>query len=333
MPVGTHSQFIRHTLHLAELAGADPMAIERELGAELREAGENGWVSTEFCYRKIRLLKQLLNTDSPPFLLAKNFSMSAYGVAGYVILNSPNGETAFRKYAEYQDLTSDLCRHEIIRTPEGLMLQQHFKYDWCDELRFVIEFTWLGFLHQVSAAVGRVVYPLRATFTFPEPPEVYRYHEAFPETELIFSHEVNSLLYPAWVAEGKLITANPAIFATFDEMAQEALRMNKQTASYSSKVRSILVNEIRGTMPGIGEIAEKLNLSPRTLQIKLKEEETTFREIADEVRRDLAMVHLRKRMLNFSEIAYLLGFSEVSAFSNAFKKWTGQAPSAYSVHS
>jgi len=87
MPTGTHSQFIRHSLHLAEIAGADPIAMERELGAELREAGENGWVSSEVCYRKIRLLKDLLQTDSPPFLMAKNFSMSAFGVAGYVILN------------------------------------------------------------------------------------------------------------------------------------------------------------------------------------------------------------------------------------------------------
>lgn len=84
-------------------------------------------------------------------------------------------------------------------------------------------------------------------------------------------------------------------------------------------------------MPSIEDVARKMNVSERTLQLKLKAENTSFREISDEVRRDIAIHHLKKGILNVSEIAYLLGFSEVSSFSSAFKKWTGAAPSIYAL--
>ena len=76
-------------------------------------------------------------------------------------------------------------------------------------------------------------------------------------------------------------------------------------------------------------VIQALHLSQRTLQRKLKEEGTTFKELLDETRRELAKEYVNDTSLSFSEITYLLGFSEQSNFTRAFKRWQGQSPSAY----
>jgi len=67
-------------------------------------------------------------------------------------------------------------------------------------------------------------------------------------------------------------------------------------------------------------------LSARTLQRRLAEQGTTFQEVVDEVRRELARKYLQDRALGVTEVAYLLGFSELSAFDRAHRRWTGKAP-------
>jgi AraC-like DNA-binding protein len=68
-------------------------------------------------------------------------------------------------------------------------------------------------------------------------------------------------------------------------------------------------------------------MSKRTLTRKLAEEELKFSEIFEQLRHDLAVRYLHDRKLHVSKIAWLLGFNEVSAFTHAFKRWTGKTPS------
>ena len=76
----------------------------------------------------------------------------------------------------------------------------------------------------------------------------------------------------------------------------------------------------------VGEVARELGIGQRTLSRRLAAENLTFSGILDELRADLARRHLRDTSLSISQIAWLLGFQEVSAFTHAFKRWTGQTP-------
>ena len=73
------------------------------------------------------------------------------------------------------------------------------------------------------------------------------------------------------------------------------------------------------------EIARRLGLSHRTLARRLADEGVSFSQILDELKLDLAKRYLREG-LSISRIAWLLGYREVSAFTHAFKRWTGQSP-------
>ncbi|NNF96819.1 MAG: helix-turn-helix transcriptional regulator, partial [Halobacteria archaeon] len=76
-------------------------------------------------------------------------------------------------------------------------------------------------------------------------------------------------------------------------------------------------------------IIQSLHISQRTLQRKFKDEGTTYKQLLDESRSELAKEYVNDTSLSFSEITYLLGFSEQSNFTRAFKRWQGQSPSAY----
>ncbi|CAH0263097.1 MULTISPECIES: AraC family transcriptional regulator [unclassified Pedobacter] len=82
-------------------------------------------------------------------------------------------------------------------------------------------------------------------------------------------------------------------------------------------------------MVTLKDIACNFNLSPRTLQRKLKNEEINFQQLADEARKNLALMYLKDDALQIKEISTMLGYNEVSAFIRAFKRWTGAAPTDY----
>jgi AraC-like DNA-binding protein len=81
--------------------------------------------------------------------------------------------------------------------------------------------------------------------------------------------------------------------------------------------------------PTLTQVARKIALSPRTLQRRLKDYGTDFKRLVDDTRRRFSLNYLKNPEHTFTEIAYLLGYSEASAFNRAFKRWTGATPSDY----
>ena len=101
------------------------------------------------------------------------------------------------------------------------------------------------------------------------------------------------------------------------------------TDTLGYRVRQAITEGLKGEEPKLGSIARHLAMSERSIQLKLKEEGLTYQQLLDEVRKEMALSHLQEPYLSTTDIAYLLGFSEPSVFSRAFKKWTGTIPNAY----
>jgi AraC-like DNA-binding protein len=80
--------------------------------------------------------------------------------------------------------------------------------------------------------------------------------------------------------------------------------------------------------PSLEMVAGELHVSPAAIQRELAQQNTTFKDLVEMLRRELAMTYLRQRHLPISEISFLLGYSELSAFSRAVRRWTGASPSA-----
>ena len=91
----------------------------------------------------------------------------------------------------------------------------------------------------------------------------------------------------------------------------------------------MLSERLRGHAPTLDEMAEALGTSGRTLRRRLQSEGQTFHGLLDEVRLAVAKRHIEARTLSLPELAFLLGFSEASAFHRAFRRWTGTTPQSY----
>lgn len=113
-----------------------------------------------------------------------------------------------------------------------------------------------------------------------------------------------------------------------DEMLMKILIDIKQ-GDIVQQVKSIIFDHLPDGPVTDKLVASELNLSERSLQRRLKEHQTTFRFLLDSVREMLAKQYIKNPLNRMSDIAFLLGFSEQSAFSRAFKKWTGKSPVEY----
>jgi len=124
-------------------------------------------------------------------------------------------------------------------------------------------------------------------------------------------------------------TYDPSLRAHLLEYGE---RLLVERQSPKQMTRALVEGAITRAMPGqmlaAETVAEQLGLSPRTLARRLTEEGTTYREIVDDLRCDLAQTFIESGM-HLSEMSYALGYAEQAAFSTAFKRWTGQSPSTY----
>ena len=94
-------------------------------------------------------------------------------------------------------------------------------------------------------------------------------------------------------------------------------------------LRGFGATRLKGEVPPLSEVASALAMSERSIQRGLRDEDTSYRQLVDEVRKDLALQHLGRPGTSATDVAFLLGFSEPSAFTRAFRRWTGSAPTQF----
>ncbi len=127
--------------------------------------------------------------------------------------------------------------------------------------------------------------------------------------------------------------ANPQLLETLEQFAQNLLHKLYFADTCSDKVaRRIGTMLFRGDKIGIDIVSKDLAQSSRSLQNRLKVEGTSFQKLFDQVRKELALNYLKDGDTAISEIAFLLGFSEQSAFNHAFKRWTGTTPRKFATN-
>jgi AraC-like DNA-binding protein len=96
----------------------------------------------------------------------------------------------------------------------------------------------------------------------------------------------------------------------------------------SDNLKQLLFMQFKGQIPAMEEAALAMSMSPRSLQRRLMEEGTTFRDIANEVRKDLALQLIQNPAIKLSEVSAILGYSDPAAFRRAFKSWTRESAKA-----
>jgi AraC-like DNA-binding protein len=152
-------------------------------------------------------------------------------------------------------------------------------------------------------------------------------HERFFRCPLRFSAPRDALTFDARDLDRRLPTANPELARHNDDLVQRYLAGMRE-GTVVDRLRRILSQHLSGDASP-SKLASLLGMSARSLQRRLQEHGTSYAQVLRDTRRDLAMSYLVQPDCSITEIAFLLGFEDASAFARAFRTWTGVTPSAF----
>lgn len=174
---------------------------------------------------------------------------------------------------------------------------------------------------------GRAINPLEIRFQGPAPADVEPYRQVF-QAPLRFGAEHYALRFSRADMDTPLPTANESLAQLHDRFAGEYLaRFTGSRVTHLA--RQVLCRLLPQGEPKREVVASALHLSQRTLQRRLQEEGTSFQQLLDDTRRELAEQYLAQPNLTLLEIAYLLGFADPSNFFRAFRRWFDATPGEY----
>jgi AraC-like DNA-binding protein len=175
---------------------------------------------------------------------------------------------------------------------------------------------------QIHSAVFRELH-----FTYPRPDYADRYDTLFG-CPVVFSAPENKMVFDADLLTRPLPLANDLARRALERDCAQMLPLLQAHDSMSGRILQELT-AAHDQIPGVAQMARRLNLSPRTLRRRLMDEQTTYTGIVAEFRKARALELIRTTSLTMETVAMRLGFGEVSSFYRAFKTWTGCPPSRF----
>jgi AraC-like DNA-binding protein len=175
--------------------------------------------------------------------------------------------------------------------------------------------------------VGRALKPVVAVFSHPAPEFMAPYQDAFG-SPFEFEAQFNGFMVSDADLAIKLPTAAPELAEIHARIAGLAL-LKLGLPETANRARAAVARRLQDGTPLRSTIAADIGLSDHTLRRRLTEEGTSFAQLVEDTRRELAQHHLTDLKTSFSEIAYLLGYSDQSTFFRACMRWFGESPSEY----
>lgn len=161
---------------------------------------------------------------------------------------------------------------------------------------------------------------------YPQPKYYARYRERLPRMR--FGWASNEVRFPAAILDAPLPTANAIAVAQVTAQLERELAILGETEDFLARIRAALTHR-NGRYPGLDEVAQKLNMSPRTIRRKMANHGVSFRKILDDVLRREAITLLSDAAMSIEQVADRLGYSDPANFTRAFQRWTLSTPSAY----
>ena len=237
---------------------------------------------------------------------------------------SPNLKLAARRVAEHKPLVGPM-QLNLTDNSAGLTIGIKPPVFPRPPLCFYL-FEVLFWVYLVRQCTREQIVPLR--FQIPERPDSILEYEALlgarvsigAECEIVFSSEV---------AEKPFLTQNDFTWAAFKPEMQRRLSELEHDASMWDQVQSVLLEALPAGLATMAYVARKLRVSERTLQRRLKEENTSFQHILSTTRAELSRHYLKETVLPYAEVAYLLGYKDTNSFYRAFKDWEDATPEQF----
>ena len=279
--------------------------------------------------RFTRLALTALKLPHAGLLVGQGYHLVQFGVLGLAASCAPNVRELFHTILIHSILAWGCIELSFWRDGD----EEYVRYDENAEVgdcaAFFVERDTTSTLTLLRQTLGADLRPLAVHFTHLPPPEVDVY-ESFFGCPVYFGAAANQIRFARAVWDGAPPQANAMSYRFFENQCQRLAAVMDEPLRYAGVLRTRL--RAATPIPSLPEVVRSLHLTTRTLQRRLDEEGTSFSAVLAEVRRERAMELMARSHLDNSAIAHALGFEDASAFSRAFKSWTGLSPRTYRRH-
>jgi AraC-like DNA-binding protein len=265
-----------------------------------------------------------------PYTIGSSVHLSAYGMYGYAMLCS----TDFRRTMDFA-----VHYHQLATPLASIAFEEHDRLGtWIIEplLHPKIDSQLYRFVTELQIATHISLHRDIMAESF-KPREIfltYRPHEDFQITpELVgcpvrFEQERNQILFDSAFLDPAPKLGNRTTYPSAIALCDGLLADLTLMTGAAGKIRSMLLRDVTNR-PALATVANQLKTTPRTLRRQLQSQDTSFRQLSNELRIQLALRYLRETRMTTQDIAFALGFSDAANFRHAFRRWTGRTPNEF----
>ncbi|BFM15783.1 AraC family transcriptional regulator SphR [Maricurvus nonylphenolicus] len=308
--------------------GIAPQVMVENSGISLEELSQKDTLMS--FQQAMVLIDNALQASSEPGIglrVAGQMTINDWGLFGYAVASCQSMEESLRVGMRYSAAATRLTKNDLVFSDGSFSLQSESLYPVGEQLPFLIEEDLGGIVQFVKTYADETLLPREVQLAYDAPSYIDLYEKHF-QCPVIFGCEHNQLIWDEAVMKRPFPAHNPVAAQYALKLCEEFIQENKDGHEIVDTVRNILV-QATNPFPAIEEVAKQLNMSESTLRRALKKEGSSYREILDSVKEKMAKEYLSTTNLRLEDIAYLVGFSDVSNFRRAFKKWTGKPPLFY----
>jgi AraC-like DNA-binding protein len=277
-----------------------------------------------------RLWQRAIELSGNPAIglnMAKVVRPASFHVVGYALMSSRTLKDGFARLVRYQRIIGEGSDLNFRPTPQGYELTLAIHGDRLPAARQSIEASLAYALAFCRWITGKPIRPQQVLFQGDSPADLEPFQQVF-QGPLKFNGDHYGLLFDRADMETPLPTANESLAQLHDRFAGEYLARFAESR-VTHQARQVLCRLLPQGEPKREAVAQALHLSQRTLQRRLQDEGTSFQQLLDDTRRELAEQYLAQPKLTLLEVAYLLGFADPSNFFRAFRRWFAITPSEY----
>jgi AraC-like DNA-binding protein len=258
------------------------------------------------------------------------FKPRQLGPIGYMAVNSPTMAAGLRALVDYFPAHQQNTKLAVRAERDLLYLDYQITDGRISRRRQDAELSLGMFCNIFYHCHGRNWTPLEIHFEHPGPVDWHE-HETLFDAPVYFSQQANSILFRRRDLDATMPDADPGLF----NLLEPFMRGRQQRACVDDLVglvRQKIEAHFGTGDPSIKKIAAELGLTSWTLHRRLRDRNISFHDLVRGARRELALRYVAEPHIALTEVAFLLGYSELSAFSRAFRQWTGMAPVRYRRH-
>ena len=323
-----HMPIIRDIVYGAVAHGAGLNELCANLGiaaADLNDSDQR--LNFKEAYKAWELALKSTGDSHLGLHLGESTNPSILGLVGHVMQSSASLLEAFKNVCQHSEIATNMFQYKIKEKGDQVILQFKPAPLWLSvspgSARHATEQAMAGTLQVFYLLSRKRIYPKRTEFIFKRQVDVTEYHRVF-QSPLIFKASFNQLVFDCSQLHVPVLSYDRSLHSVFEQMLKQ--KKEKQKGSISDRLRQLILGEFMGQVPALEILASRLNLTTRSLQRRLSDEGITFRALTIKIKNEVASQMLSSKNANVAEISYLLGYSESSAFSRAYKRWNKKTP-------